>query len=73
MPSVFLAQQSEPSVAFGGLRVPPCTVSTDPEYGLTQNKPIQIGGSGAGIAGGLQEMAKPLLPLRQEWLVCGKS
>jgi hypothetical protein len=45
MPSIFLAQQQEPLVAFGGLRVPSCTVSTDPEYGLTQNKPIQIGGS----------------------------
>jgi hypothetical protein len=42
---VLFAQQPEPLVAFGGLSVPPCTVSTDPEYGLTVNKPIQIGGS----------------------------
>jgi len=45
IPSMLLGQQPEPLVAFGGLRVPACSVSTDPEYGLIVSKPIQIGGS----------------------------
>jgi hypothetical protein len=39
-----LAQQPAAPVAFGGLRVPPCTVSADPEYGRIVGKPIQLGG-----------------------------
>jgi hypothetical protein len=39
-----LAQQSDALVSVGGLKVPACTVSTDPDYGHVATKPIQLGG-----------------------------
>ena len=42
-----LAQQPEALVSVGGLRVPACTVSSDPEYGHIAAKPIQLGGGPA--------------------------
>jgi hypothetical protein len=44
---VLLAQKPDAVVAFGSLRVPACTVSADPEYGLKPTKPIQLGGGPA--------------------------
>jgi len=44
------AQRPEPMVMFGGLRVPACSVSSDPEYGLVPAKPIQLGGGPAHAA-----------------------
>lgn len=41
------AQQADTMINFGGLRVAACAVSTDPGYGLTNAKPIQIGGGPA--------------------------
>src|SRR5215467_12749228 len=42
-----LAQQPDALVSVGGLRVPGCTVSTDPDYGHVKEKPIQLGGGPA--------------------------
>jgi hypothetical protein len=55
------AQLPPATVAFGGLRVPPCTVSSDPEYGRVAAKPIQLGG-GPSAAGA--RMARFLGALR---------
>ncbi len=44
LPGVLLAQQQTAPVVFGGLRVPPCVVATDPDYGHVAAKPIQLGG-----------------------------
>ncbi len=41
------AQQPDALVSVGGLRVPACTVSADPEYGHVAAKPIQLGGGPA--------------------------
>jgi hypothetical protein len=38
------AQQAEPSVALGAIRVPACQTPGDPEYGLAANKAVAIGG-----------------------------
>jgi hypothetical protein len=38
------AQQAEPSVALGAIRVPACQMAGDPEYGLVANKAVAIGG-----------------------------
>ena len=38
------AQQPEPSVVLGAIRVPACQTAGDPEYGLVLNKPVAIGG-----------------------------
>ena len=38
------AQPPDGEVPFGGLRVPACPRSADPEYGLVREKPILIGG-----------------------------
>src|SRR5688572_13993077 len=43
-PALSSAQQPDAIITFAGLRVPACAVSTDPGYGLTPAKPIQIGG-----------------------------
>src|SRR5215471_19565357 len=42
-----IAQQPDALVSVGGIRVPACTVSTDPDYGHTKEKPIQLGGGPA--------------------------
>jgi hypothetical protein len=38
------AQQPEPSVVLGAIRVPACQTAGDPEYGLVANKAVAIGG-----------------------------
>ena len=38
------AQAPDSIITFAGMRVPACSVSTDPEYGLKATKPIQLGG-----------------------------
>ena len=47
MDTVTSAQQPDGMVTLGGLRVPPCAVSSDPDYGHTREKPIQLGGGPA--------------------------
>ena len=45
--SISRAQQPDTVITFAGVRGPACAVSTDPGYGLTAAKPIQLGGGPA--------------------------
>jgi hypothetical protein len=44
LPETTVAQEIPPSVPLGGVSVESCAAASDPEYGLVQNKAIQIGG-----------------------------
>ena len=44
MSTSLAAQQPEPSVMLGAIRVPACQTAGDPEYGLVANKAVAIGG-----------------------------